>query len=1314
MLRRQVYQMTPGLAGPIIVTGTTPQEKITSLLSNPNITNSFEINNTKLVSGQTVTQYKFTVNGETYKIRVSGADGKEISIHKAERGFRGRGAGPALGWSDVDSILQFVASKVDVAINISSQQPPAARVGEGNYDHLRREAWVGDSVSVQGEYNHLSDQDRAQNLKTGSETVPVPGRASPGRASVAKGQPPSRVDSYEEPAAVAESLYVEGFIGAPPSGGTNTGYDVPSKATLRQAEGPYDEPLGANKEQLLNLYNLIKAAQLVPQPTLQLAGAGAEEESSSDIQPAQSSAQQESAYASPTVKIREAYIINGKEITFEVQKQSGKAVGVESLTGDYQQALQDVNSLLLRLRLREFALESGSFGEEFKVDRTGIRDNGGFVKLSFRKDSQEFSYEITLKLDEPIEVKDENGNLISDPAVIAQILQDAHKARKDCVAQQTAMLERLLDPNSEAVQVYPEYDSPNAEMLSNPYFSVRKEGALFNVYTPQGKVFMSFDMVTGKVLKGDEVSTFEEFQQSLQRAKENVARLNALSASINKPGFPAANKIAIIKAGNPPTTTYYYKIPITVTEEQSSQIPADRIQTDQDGQKYIILSSKGEDQPLRIVGRDTGVNVDFTAEIIRKTKFTEGNIFKDHSVSLGVLERDVVMARAQAAEVAVQAAQAAEVAQGVSPVSASSVTPASPPEELYVNSQEARQEAAAEEQKRKVATTQRELQEWRAKSAEYNNEIEVITELTLRNVNRIFDFMGVEERDGFRQCEISRYKQGEVIVREILYLSKEQVYKATYKSDSQQPTETYTTAQDLENLKNAAYNYLHSNQFGRIGEEGSEYVPAQQTGSVAYNKSRYLNIGVKEETAVKLAGAEFTHANYVTIGQSASPQYILAQGPIDPAKMQGRPETRGDMLQMLLEQRASSLFCASELQEGSSYKFSNYLPKVGQEFEFQGYKIKRLSKQEFGENGVDADGKPKPYLEYSIIEITDQSGQKHTMPHFWVRHMPDHDTVESQTFLELMAFAKGFEEKFWEGKGQPGPCVAHCSAGVGRSSLCVATQHILKGTEQSADEIFADLRTCRDKAVQTSGQLKMIGDIRGMVPSPSQMQAQDATLVAAESPYVNQEQINAQAVKISQLTELGKNKASEELGKLQAANIFEKLQNLPKIIDSEALNQIRAGQQSIVRFTLAGSESDFFLVDVSSVEGINLEYTKKIGERPFMLIKASDSPSNSPAPGEEQSPKKQFFIAKGSSININQSNQISVLGGRDSFVAAGASPLNLSGEARIGEAPNLEKIAEVLQRVLPPRAPAQSVASASASALAAAQELRGGRDFSQA
>jgi len=221
-------------------------------------------------------------------------------------------------------------------------------------------------------------------------------------------------------------------------------------------------------------------------------------------------------------------------------------------------------------------------------------------------------------------------------------------------------------------------------------------------------------------------------------------------------------------------------------------------------------------------------------------------------------------------------------------------------------------------------------------------------------------------------------------------------------------------------------------EFAQIKADTMNFPVSFTASQEQYNlkKNRYLNVKPLDSTRVKLShsgtlGGDYVNANYVS-GWQQPAAYIATQGPI--------PGTFTDFWRMVWEENCGVIVMVTKETEMGKRKCDKYWPDQGQPLQCGTLEVLYRDYDDSDESLCIR----RMELRSSIFNESREVVQ------YQVKSWPDQGVPENGgQFLQLVHQVRE-ETQAAMGRGQNGPVVTHCSAGIGRTGTFIAVDTTLR------------------------------------------------------------------------------------------------------------------------------------------------------------------------------------------------------------------------------------------------------------------------------
>ncbi|KAM8966920.1 LOW QUALITY PROTEIN: tyrosine-protein phosphatase non-receptor type 2 [Pelodytes ibericus] len=227
------------------------------------------------------------------------------------------------------------------------------------------------------------------------------------------------------------------------------------------------------------------------------------------------------------------------------------------------------------------------------------------------------------------------------------------------------------------------------------------------------------------------------------------------------------------------------------------------------------------------------------------------------------------------------------------------------------------------------------------------------------------------------------------------------------------------------------------------------------------SRNRYRDVNPYDHSRVKLQNVENDYINAsLVVVEEAQRNYILTQGPL--------PNTCCHFWLMVWQQKSQAIVMLNRIIEKDAVKCAQYWPTPEEEvllFKETGLCVKLVSED------------IKSYYTVRVLQLQDiNTSEARDIYHFHYTTWPDFGVPESPaSFLNFLFKVRD------SGSLDPayGPCVVHCSAGIGRSGTFSLVDSCLVLMEKREDpssvdikDVLLKMRSYRMGLIQTPGQLR--------------------------------------------------------------------------------------------------------------------------------------------------------------------------------------------------------------------------------------------------
>ncbi|KAL5466819.1 hypothetical protein EMCRGX_G030970 [Ephydatia muelleri] len=223
-------------------------------------------------------------------------------------------------------------------------------------------------------------------------------------------------------------------------------------------------------------------------------------------------------------------------------------------------------------------------------------------------------------------------------------------------------------------------------------------------------------------------------------------------------------------------------------------------------------------------------------------------------------------------------------------------------------------------------------------------------------------------------------------------------------------------------------------------------------------RNRYRDVLPIDATRVTLntEDNDYINANFVKV-EEVGRTYILTQGPLQ--------HTSQHLWQMVWEQKSAGIVMLNKCTEKGQAKCWQYWPEEGSP---------PMTYNEFVVENLGCEDEGVYRLNRIKLENT-QLQETRLISHFHYTHWPDFGVPDTDVFLDFLYAVRSSGVL----EDSVGPCVVHCSAGIGRSGTFCLVDVCLKKIESTRDlnsvnlqEVLLNMRKQRMGLIQTHDQLR--------------------------------------------------------------------------------------------------------------------------------------------------------------------------------------------------------------------------------------------------
>ncbi|KAK0406999.1 hypothetical protein QR680_018938 [Steinernema hermaphroditum] len=215
-------------------------------------------------------------------------------------------------------------------------------------------------------------------------------------------------------------------------------------------------------------------------------------------------------------------------------------------------------------------------------------------------------------------------------------------------------------------------------------------------------------------------------------------------------------------------------------------------------------------------------------------------------------------------------------------------------------------------------------------------------------------------------------------------------------------------------------------------------------------RNRYKDVVCLDSSRVTLTlnvppEGDYIHANWVKL-EGCDKTFIAAQGPLD--------TTISDFWRMVHQEGVTTILMLCRTEESGKVKCSQYWPLEQGAYQTYGSMFVNNKKVE----------KEDKFTTFTLEVLPEGCSNSTITKIFQMSDWPDRGVPQSSmTVLRLLKLVVA-----------GGPCIVHCSAGVGRTGTIIAIeaciQRLMKGQQVAMKDLFMQLRNQRASSIQTEGQ----------------------------------------------------------------------------------------------------------------------------------------------------------------------------------------------------------------------------------------------------
>ncbi|XP_060062519.1 receptor-type tyrosine-protein phosphatase alpha-like [Ylistrum balloti] len=183
-------------------------------------------------------------------------------------------------------------------------------------------------------------------------------------------------------------------------------------------------------------------------------------------------------------------------------------------------------------------------------------------------------------------------------------------------------------------------------------------------------------------------------------------------------------------------------------------------------------------------------------------------------------------------------------------------------------------------------------------------------------------------------------------------------------------------------------------------------------------KNRYTNIIPYDHSRVQLGNRSYINANFIKNLEGTN-EYVATQGP--------KGCTLGDFWQMVWQLKTKKIVMLAKCIEMAKRKVDQYWPDSGDPIEHYNLKLSLTSSNQ--------------YAAYTVRELmleNKKTNEKRVVTQFHFKKWPDNDIPDVMHFALFLLHVESVKPS------SSGPMIVHCSAGVGRTGVFIASDALYK------------------------------------------------------------------------------------------------------------------------------------------------------------------------------------------------------------------------------------------------------------------------------
>ncbi|XP_053546680.1 receptor-type tyrosine-protein phosphatase H [Bombina bombina] len=294
-------------------------------------------------------------------------------------------------------------------------------------------------------------------------------------------------------------------------------------------------------------------------------------------------------------------------------------------------------------------------------------------------------------------------------------------------------------------------------------------------------------------------------------------------------------------------------------------------------------------------------------------------------------------------------------------------------------------------------------------------------------------------------------------------LKKRRLYKGEPSSSSSLPFKRFPTPitkedfTDYFNKQHADSDFGFAEEYQQLSSVGTNQAKTAAENPANRAKNRFTNVVPYDHSRVKLSciegdsSSDYINANYMP-GFNSGKEFIATQGPL--------PNTTGDFWRMIWEHQINTIVMLTNCMENGRVKCERYWPLDYTPCTYDDITVTVTSETILTDWTI---------RDFSLKHAKQQDIKD--VRHYHYTAWPDHNVPENTTtIIKFRSLVRDYLEQ----RKSNGPCVVHCSAGVGRTGTLIALDYLIQQMEKEhrigTYNFVQKMRMNRGLMVQTESQ----------------------------------------------------------------------------------------------------------------------------------------------------------------------------------------------------------------------------------------------------